>query len=79
MRIDVISIFPGMIEQFASHSLLGKARRDGAFELRVLDLRSVPSTRTVPWTTRPSAAAPAWCWRPSPSSRPSSRPRWRDR
>ena len=40
MRIDVISIFPDMIEQFASHSLLGKARRDGAFALRVLDLRS---------------------------------------
>ncbi len=41
MRIDVISIFPDMIEQFASHSLLGKARRDGVFELRALDLRSV--------------------------------------
>ena len=41
MRIDVISIFPGMVEQFAAHSLLGKARRDGVFELRVLDLRSV--------------------------------------
>ena len=41
MRIDVISIFPDMLEQFAAHSLLGKARRDGVFELRVLDLRSV--------------------------------------
>ena len=41
MRIDVISIFPDMIEQFASHSLLGKARGDGVFRLRVLDLRSV--------------------------------------
>lgn len=41
MRIDVISIFPDMIEQFAAHSLLGKARDDGVFALRVLDLRSV--------------------------------------
>ena len=41
MRIDVISIFPAMIEEFAAHSLLGKARHDGAFDLRVLDLRSV--------------------------------------
>lgn len=41
MRIDVISIFPDMIEQFASHSLLGKAREEGVFALRVLDLRSV--------------------------------------
>ena len=41
MRIDVISIFPAMIEEFAAHSLLGKARNDGTFDLRVLDLRSV--------------------------------------
>ena len=41
MKIDVISIFPAMIEEFAAHSLLGKARKDGAFDLRVLDLRSV--------------------------------------
>ncbi|MYE68341.1 MAG: tRNA (guanosine(37)-N1)-methyltransferase TrmD [Acidimicrobiia bacterium] len=40
MQIDVISIFPEMIEQFASHSLLGKARRKGVFGLRVLDLRA---------------------------------------
>ena len=40
MRIDIITIFPDMIEQFADHSLLGKARREARFELRVLDLRS---------------------------------------
>ena len=37
----MITIFPAMIEEFAAHSLLGKGRREGAFELRVLDLRSV--------------------------------------
>lgn len=41
MRIDVITIFPAMIEEFAAHSLLGKGGREGAFDLRVLDLRSV--------------------------------------
>ena len=41
MKIDVITIFPAMIEEFAAHSLLGKAREQGAFDLRVLDLRSV--------------------------------------
>jgi tRNA (guanine37-N1)-methyltransferase len=41
MRIDVITIFPEMIEQFAGQSLLGQARHDGRLEVRVHDLRSV--------------------------------------
>ena len=41
MRIEVISIFPEMIREFARHSLLGKALAGGLFELRVHDLRSV--------------------------------------
>lgn len=40
VRIDVITIFPAMVEEFAAHSLLGRARAAGAFDLRVLDLRS---------------------------------------
>jgi tRNA (guanine37-N1)-methyltransferase len=41
MRIDVITIFPEMVEHFAGQSLLGKARERGLIELRVHDLRSV--------------------------------------
>jgi tRNA (guanine37-N1)-methyltransferase len=41
MRIDVITIFPEMVEHFAGQSLLGKARERGLLELRVHDLRSV--------------------------------------
>lgn len=40
MRVDVFTIFPEMVEQFASHSLLGRARAGGALDLRVHDLRS---------------------------------------
>ena len=40
MRIDVITIFPDMIESFASRSLLGKARERGLLDIRVHDLRS---------------------------------------
>lgn len=40
MRIDVITIFPDMIESFASRSLLGKARERGVLDVRVHDLRS---------------------------------------
>ena len=41
MRIDVITIFPDMVEAFAARSLLGKARARGLLDLRVHDLRSV--------------------------------------
>ncbi|MEZ5237149.1 MAG: tRNA (guanosine(37)-N1)-methyltransferase TrmD [Acidimicrobiia bacterium] len=41
MRIDVLTIFPELVEQFAGASLLGKARRRGLLDVRVHDLRSV--------------------------------------
>lgn len=40
MRIDVFTIFPGMVEHFADQSLIGKARAAGTLEVRVHDLRS---------------------------------------
>lgn len=40
MRIDVFTIFPGMVEHFVGQSLLGKARSSGTLDLRVHDLRS---------------------------------------
>jgi tRNA (guanine37-N1)-methyltransferase len=40
VRIDVFTIFPGMVEQFAGQSLLGRARIAGALDVRVHDLRS---------------------------------------
>lgn len=40
MRIDVLTIFPEMVEGFAGRSLLGRARERGLLELRVHDLRA---------------------------------------
>jgi tRNA (guanine37-N1)-methyltransferase len=40
VRIDVITIFPDMVEAFAARSLLGKARARGLLDVRVHDLRS---------------------------------------
>jgi tRNA (guanine37-N1)-methyltransferase len=40
MRIDVLTIFPDMVEGFAAQSLLGKAREGGLLDVRVHDLRS---------------------------------------
>lgn len=40
MRIHVFTIFPELIEHFASRSLIGKARAAGVLDVRVHDLRS---------------------------------------
>jgi len=39
MRVDVLTIFPEMIVEFASHSLIGRAQQQSLIELRVHDLR----------------------------------------
>jgi tRNA (guanine37-N1)-methyltransferase len=40
VRIDVLTIFPDLVEGFATASLLGKARTAGLLDVRVHDLRS---------------------------------------
>ena len=39
MRIDVFTIFPGLVDGFCSESLLGKCRSNGLLDLRLHDLR----------------------------------------
>ena len=39
MRIDVFTIFPEMVDEFAAQSLLGKARDNDVLDIRVHDLR----------------------------------------
>lgn len=41
LRVDVLTIFPRLVDDFASESLIGKARRAGLIDLRIHDLRSV--------------------------------------
>jgi len=40
VRIDVLTIFPDMVGGYLSHSLVGRAWRQGLLDLRVHDLRS---------------------------------------
>ena len=49
MRIDVFTIFPAMVDDFAGQSLLGRARERGLLDVRAHDLRSKTSDahRTV--------------------------------
>ncbi len=39
MRIDVFSLFPGLVDAFCAESLLGKARAGGLLDLRCHDIR----------------------------------------
>ena len=39
LRIDVFSLFPGLVDRFCSDSLLGKARATGLLDLRCHDIR----------------------------------------
>ncbi len=49
LRIDVLTIFPNMVEAFAGESLLGKGQSTGLVDLRVYDIRACTSDahRTV--------------------------------
>jgi tRNA (guanine37-N1)-methyltransferase len=44
-RIDVVTIFPELVEHFMSGSLLGQARREGVLDVRVHDLRAFTTDR----------------------------------
>ena len=43
MRVDVFTIFPGMLDAFFGESLLGKAQAKGLLDLRTHDLRAATS------------------------------------
>ncbi|MCZ7629901.1 MAG: hypothetical protein M5U19_13000 [Microthrixaceae bacterium] len=40
IRIDVLTIFPEVVDGFCASSLLGRARRSGLLDLRCHDIRS---------------------------------------
>ena len=39
MRIDVFTIFPGIIDSVVEHSLIGRARTNGVLDVRTHDIR----------------------------------------
>ena len=71
MRIDVITIFPGMVRDFAAESLLGKARERGLLDVRVHDLRD--ATTDVHRTVDDAPSQPARYATSQVSSEPSGR------
>jgi len=39
MRIDILTLFPEMIDHAAEHSILGRARKNGLISIRAVDIR----------------------------------------
>jgi tRNA (guanine37-N1)-methyltransferase len=66
MRIDVFTIFPAMVEGFAAQSLLGRARRQDLFDLRVHDLRSATSDPHRSVDDAPFGGGPGMVLMPGP-------------
>ncbi|MGH2897142.1 MAG: tRNA (guanosine(37)-N1)-methyltransferase TrmD, partial [Solirubrobacteraceae bacterium] len=44
-RIEIVTIFPELVEHFLKGSLLGQARREGVVDVRVTDLRAFSTDR----------------------------------
>ena len=65
VRIDIVTLFPGMVEGPLPESMLGRAQARGLVDIRVLDLRDYTGGGTGSRTTSRSAAAAAWCSSPS--------------
>ena len=66
MRIDVITIFPGLIEAFRGTSLLGAAVRGGIVEVAVHDLREFTKDRHRTVDDTPYGGGPGMVMRPEP-------------
>jgi tRNA (guanine37-N1)-methyltransferase len=66
MRIDVITIFPGLFEPFRTTSLLGAACQKGIVDLRVHDLRDWTRDRHRTVDDTPYGGGPGMVMRPEP-------------
>jgi tRNA (guanine37-N1)-methyltransferase len=69
MRIDIFSIFPTLIEEFARHSLLGRAIDEGVLDLRVHDFRDRASGKHRSVDDTPFGGGPGMVLRPEPIAR----------
>ncbi|MDQ6783774.1 MAG: tRNA (guanosine(37)-N1)-methyltransferase TrmD [Actinomycetota bacterium] len=66
MRIDVFTIFPGLVEPWLDASLIGKARRAGLLDLRTQDLRAGADNPHRAVDDRPFGGGPGMVLAPGP-------------
>ena len=66
LRIDVFSIFPRLVDDFCSESLLGKARDNGLLDLRCHDLREYTTDKHRTVDDSPFGGGAGMVMRPEP-------------
>ncbi|WP_041299429.1 tRNA (guanosine(37)-N1)-methyltransferase TrmD [Ilumatobacter coccineus] len=66
MRIEVFSIFPALVDDFCSESLLGKARTNGLLDLRCHDLRDHATDKHRTVDDAPFGGGAGMVMRPEP-------------
>ncbi len=66
MRVDVFSIFPALVDDFTSASLVGRARRSRLLDLRVHDLRDATTDAHRSVDDAPFGGGPGMVLKPEP-------------
>jgi len=64
LRIDVLTVFPGMLRGFFEESMLRRAARQGAVELRTVDLRDFAHDARRTADDRPYGGGPGMIMKP---------------
>ena len=59
--VDIVTIFPAMVEAALAEGVVGRAREAGLVDVRVHDLRDFTTTGTGRSTTCRTAAGRGWC------------------
>jgi tRNA (guanine37-N1)-methyltransferase len=66
LKIDVLTIFPGMLEGFLGESMLKRAARSGAVEFRIVNLRDFTTDAHRTTDDRPYGGGPGMVMKPEP-------------
>jgi tRNA (guanine37-N1)-methyltransferase len=66
MRIDIITIFPGLFDSIFEFGILGKARNSGRVEIHCVDLREFTTDRHRTVDDRPFGGGEGMVFKPEP-------------
>jgi len=65
-KVDVLTLFPGLVEQFLAEALVGSAREKGLLDLAAHDLRDWASDRRGTVDDSPYGGGPGMVMKPEP-------------
>lgn len=66
MRIDILTLFPEMLEGFLGHSIVGRARAFGVADIRLVNFRDFASDRHRTVDDAPFGGGPGMVLKPEP-------------